>query len=130
MGSSHELINDSEDVIKGSGEDDPEVKKLLDDKVEKVAFHMRRIIDALGLDINDPNLRGTDKRVAKMYLEMFSGLQEAAEPRVTTFPNEEGYNEMVMVKDVPFYSGSQNRELPLWKDLLNRSRPYRTQRLL
>jgi len=116
VGSIHELVpvSESEDIVQGSGEEDPEVKKLLDDKIEKVAFHMRRIIDALGLDINDPNLRDTDKRVAKMYLEMFSGLQEAAEPRITTFPNEEGYNEMVMVKDVPFYSMCSHHFVPFY----------------
>ena len=69
-----------------------------------VAHHVRGILTALGLDLNDPNLAETDRRVAKMYSEMFHGLREGAEPKVTTFPNEEGYSHMVMEKDIPFYS--------------------------
>jgi GTP cyclohydrolase I len=49
-----------------------------------------------------------------MYLEMFSGLQEESEPRITTFPNDEGYNEMVMVKDIPFYSMCSHHFVPFY----------------
>ena len=38
----------------------------------------------------------TDLRVAKMYIEMFHGLKEGAEPRVTAFPNAEGYGSRPM----------------------------------
>ena len=65
-------------------------------KVREIAGHVRAIIEALGLDPSDPNLQETDERVAKMYLEMFHGLSEGAEPLVTVFPNEERYTAMVM----------------------------------
>ena len=52
---------------------------------------MRGILTELGLDLADPNLRETDRRVARMYLEMFAGLRAGARPKVTTFPNDEGY---------------------------------------
>lgn len=71
------------------------------EKIRVVARHMRAIIEALGLDPSDPNLKETDERVAKMYLEMFHGLAEGAEPKVTVFPNEERYTAMVMEKDIP-----------------------------
>ena len=59
--------------------DDPE-------KIERLAGHVRGLLDELGLDRRDPNLEDTDRRVAKMYLEMFHGLSEGSQPKVTTFP--------------------------------------------
>ncbi len=83
-------------------------------KVTEIAAHMRRIIEALGLDASDPNLDGTPERVAKMYLEMFHGLAEGAEPKVTCFPNDEHYTAMVMEKDIPFYSLCSHHFVPFY----------------
>src|SRR5215203_4826690 len=83
-------------------------------KVEKIAGHVRGILSALGLDLRDPNLAETDLRVAKMYIEMFHGLAEGAEPKVTTFPNEEGYSHMVMEKQIPFYSMCAHHLVPFY----------------
>jgi GTP cyclohydrolase I len=86
-----------------------------DEKVEKIRRHVRGIIDVLGLDPQaDPNLKDTDQRVAKMYLEMFSGLSEGAEPNITCFPNDEGYSAMVMEKDIPFYSLCAHHFVPFY----------------
>ena len=74
---------------------------------------MRGILTALDLDLADPNLAETDVRVAKMYLEMFDGLSESA-PKVTTFPNEEGYSHMVMEKQIPFYSMCAHHLVPFY----------------
>jgi len=82
--------------------------------VERIACHVRGILDALGLDLSDPNLAETDRRVARMYLEMFSGLAEGAEPKVTTFPNQEGYSHMVMEKRIPFYSLCAHHLVPFY----------------
>jgi GTP cyclohydrolase I len=83
-------------------------------KLDKVAYHVRGILTSLGLDLTDPNLAETDLRVAKMYLEMFHGLAEGAEPKVTTFPNEEGYSHMVMEKQIPFYSMCAHHLVPFY----------------
>ena len=83
-------------------------------KVIKVAGHVRAMLGELGLNLNDPNLRETDVRVAKMYLEMFHGLTEGAEPKVTVFPNDEGYSGMVMEKDIPFYSMCSHHLVPFY----------------
>ena len=83
-------------------------------KVETVALHVRGILEALGLDLKDPNLAETDLRVAKMYLEMFQGLAEGAEPKVTTFPNDEQYSHMVMEKQIPFYSMCAHHLVPFY----------------
>jgi GTP cyclohydrolase I len=85
-----------------------------DPRIGRIARHFRGIMAALGLDLEDPNLVGTDQRVARMYLEIFAGLQEDAEPSVTTFPNDEGYNQMVVVKDIPFYSMCAHHFLPFF----------------
>ena len=85
-----------------------------EERVERLATHVRAIIDELGLDRSDPNLAETDRRVAKLYLEMFHGLEEGAEPKVTTFPNEERYSAMVMEKQIPFYSMCSHHFVPFY----------------
>jgi len=84
------------------------------EKVRVIARHMRAIIETLGLDPSDPNLHETPERVGRMYLEMFHGLSEGAEPKVTVFPNEEKYTAMVMEKDIPFYSMCSHHFVPFY----------------
>lgn len=68
-----------------------------DPRIDSIAPHVREIIRILGLSPEtDPNLVDTDRRVAKMYLEIFSGLDEGTRPKLTTFPNDEHYTAMVM----------------------------------
>lgn len=83
-------------------------------QIDRIAEHVRAILGELHLDPDDPNLRHTDVRVAKLYLEMFHGLKEGSEPRVTTFPNEEHYSHMVMEKDIPFYSMCAHHLVPFY----------------
>jgi len=87
-----------------------------DDKatVSKMAEHIGAVLDLLHLDRHDPNLRETPERVARMYLEMFHGLTEGAEPEITMFPNEEGYSSMVMERDIPFYSMCAHHLVPFY----------------
>jgi GTP cyclohydrolase IA len=84
------------------------------DRIRDIASHFRTIIELLGLDLADPNLVETPERVAKMYLELFAGLSEGAEPRVTFFPNDERYTSMVMEKDIPFYSLCSHHFVPFY----------------
>jgi len=81
-------------------------------RLVRIAHHVRGILEALDLDPEDPNLRETDIRVAKMYAEMFHGLREGHEPRVTTFPNDEGYSGMVAEFKIPFYSMCAHHLVP------------------
>ena len=85
-----------------------------DARVDRIARHVRAIIEELNLDVTDPNLRDTDRRVAKMYLEMFQGLEDGTEPAVTTFPNDENYQHMVMERDIPFYSMCSHHFVPFY----------------
>ena len=75
------------------------------EKITKIESHFREIMLTLGLDLTDDSLRGTPKRVAKMYIEeIFSGLNPANEPKVALFENKYGYNEMLIEKNISFYS--------------------------
>lgn len=84
------------------------------ERVQRLARHVRALLEELGLDLSDPNLRETDVRVARMYLEMFHGLLEGAVPDVKTFPNDEGYSAMVMEKEIPFYSMCAHHLVPFY----------------
>ena len=84
-------------------------------KIAEIADHVRSIIEILGLDPEkDANLKDTHRRVAKMYLEMFAGLSEGAEPNITCFPNDENYSSMVMEKEIPFYSMCSHHFVPFY----------------
>ncbi len=86
-----------------------------DPRVARIAAHVREIIRILGLTPeSDANLVDTDQRVAKMYLDIFSGLDEGTRPRLTTFPNDERYTAMVMEKEIPFYSMCSHHFVPFY----------------
>jgi GTP cyclohydrolase I len=82
--------------------------------VSRIADHMSEVLAELNLDLEDPNYEGTPERIAKMYLEMFHGLFEGAEPKVTTFPNEEDYHHMVIEREIPFYSMCAHHFVPFY----------------
>ena len=82
--------------------------------VRNVAAHMAAILRELRLDLEDPNFAETPERVAKMYLEMFHGLREGSEPKVTTFPNDGHYHHMVIEREIPFYSMCAHHFVPFY----------------
>ncbi len=84
-----------------------------DPRIDRISAHVREILRILGLSPEtDPNLLDTDRRVAKMYLEIFAGLDEGKRPKLTTFPNAERYTAMVMEKEIPFYSMCAHHFVP------------------
>ncbi|HVS01510.1 MAG TPA: GTP cyclohydrolase I FolE [Thermoanaerobaculia bacterium] len=85
-----------------------------DARLARVSAHVRAMLEELGLDLTDPNLQHTDVRVARLYAEMFHGLEEGVRPRATTFPNDEGYRAMVMEKEIPFYSLCAHHLVPFY----------------
>jgi GTP cyclohydrolase I len=63
---------------------------------------------ALGVPLDTESLRGTPRRMARAYAELFT-------PRafsLTTFPNDEGYDELVLARDLPFHSVCEHHLLP------------------
>jgi GTP cyclohydrolase I len=93
--------------------EDAEQRPRIDAKARRVARAFRAVLEALELDLEDPNLAGTDLRVGRMFRELFAGL-ERPEPQLRTFPNREGYSEMVTVLDIPFYSVCAHHFLPFF----------------
>ena len=88
--------------------------ELAPSRVALVAERFRTVMEALGLDLEDPNLNGTPLRVARAYTELFSGLDPSNEPELRTFPNAEGYSRAVSVTDIPFHSLCAHHFLPFF----------------
>jgi len=83
-------------------------------KVEKITEHFKAIMEILGLDLTDDSLRGTPHRVAKMYVqEIFSGLNPKNKPDIKLFDNKYKYNEMLVEKDITFYSNCEHHFVPI-----------------
>src|SRR5262245_51487414 len=95
-------------------EEEPEPHHPLDPRTHRAAAKFAEFLDALGIDRSDPHLALTPARVARMYGELFAGLREGAEPELRTFPNAEGYSEMVAVTDIPFHSTCAHHFLPFF----------------
>src|SRR5487761_1085848 len=77
----------------------------------RIRAAVREIIIGVGEDPDREGLRDTPRRVADMYAEIFSGLrQDPADVLRVGF--EEGHQEMVIVKDIPFYSMCEHHFLP------------------
>ena len=85
-----------------------------DEKKEKIADLFKGIMDVLGLDLSDDSLKGTPKRVAKMYVEeIFSGLNPENKPKISLFENKYRYNQMLVEKDITFYSNCEHHFVPI-----------------
>ncbi|MFN4007196.1 MAG: GTP cyclohydrolase I FolE [Chitinophagaceae bacterium] len=86
-----------------------------DEKVAAIEKHFKAIMDVLGLDLSDDSLKGTPRRVAKMYVkEIFSGLNPANKPAIALFENKYKYNEMLVEKNISFYSNCEHHFVPIY----------------
>lgn len=84
-------------------------------KIELIEKHFREIMHVLGLDLTDDSLKGTPKRVAKMYIqEIFSGLDPKNKPDAKLFENKYKYNEMLVEKDITFFSNCEHHFVPIY----------------
>lgn len=85
------------------------------DKIKKIEFHFKEIMQTMGLDLTDDSLKGTPHRVAKMYIEeIFSGLNPANKPKIALFENKYQYNQMLVEKDIRFYSNCEHHFVPIF----------------
>ncbi len=93
----------------------PDAFKLSDaDKKQRIAILFEEIMDVMGLDLTDDSLKGTPKRVAKMYIdEIFSGLNPANKPKIALFDNKYQYNQMLVEKNITFYSNCEHHFVPI-----------------
>ena len=77
-------------------------------KIEKA---IKEILVAIGENPNRQGIKDTPKRVAKMYAELFAGLHKDPGKEISIFHNEE-HEEMIMVKNIPFYSMCEHHLVP------------------
>jgi GTP cyclohydrolase I len=83
------------------------VSKVAPDR-SKAQAGARTLLEALGVDLSAPDLEDTPRRIAAMYEELLT-----PKPfNLTTFPNDDGYDELVLSKDIPFTSLCAHHALP------------------
>jgi GTP cyclohydrolase I len=113
------LIEEMGDQHKASSVDTPmradAFEKTDDEKIAAIEPHFRAIMEILGMDLTDDSLRGTPQRVAKMYVkELFQGLNPANMPSMTLFENKFQYNEMLVEKNINFYTNCEHHFVPFF----------------
>ncbi len=109
IGDDHEFFNINTPMVKNAFD-------LSDDKkIEIIESHFQKIMETLGLDMSDDSLKGTPKRVAKMYVkEMFWGLNPDNKPVASHFKNKFKYTEMLIEKDINFYTNCEHHFVPFF----------------
>lgn len=85
-----------------------------DEKIQIIEHHFRAIMETLGLDLNDDSLKGTPKRVAKMFVsEIFSGLDPDNKPAISLFDNKYRYRQMLVERNITVKSFCEHHFLPI-----------------
>lgn len=85
-----------------------------DEKKKRISILFSEIMDVIGLDLTDDSLQGTPDRVAKMYIEeIFSGLDPKNKPKMALFENKYQYNQMLVEKNITFYSNCEHHFVPI-----------------
>ena len=79
-----------------------------EDKIEAL---FKEILNEIGIEEDSEVFKNTPKRIARSYKEIFAGMDDGNEPRITLFKNP-GYNDILSLKDIPFYSMCEHHLLP------------------
>ena len=86
-----------------------------EEKINQIEHHFHQIMQIMGLNMEDESLSGTPRRVAKMYInELFSGLDPLHKPHPTLFSNHYDYNQMLVEKNITFYSTCEHHFVPIF----------------
>ncbi len=84
------------------------------EKIKSIQKDFYNILHTLGMDMTDDSLKGTPKRVAKMFVnEIFGGLNLMNKPKLSTFENNYKYGEMLVEKNITVYSTCEHHLLPI-----------------
>lgn len=81
---------------------------------ERIEKAIKELLYAVGEDPEREGLVGTPKRMARMYEEIFSGLEEDPREHLKVFFEAEHHEELVLVKDIPFYSVCEHHLVPFF----------------
>jgi GTP cyclohydrolase I len=82
----------------------------------RIENSVRSILNEFEIDKKSEMYRNTPKRVAMLYMEIFSGLAKTSEPRLTLFDNP-GYRDILAIKRIPFYSLCAHHLLPIFGEV-------------
>jgi GTP cyclohydrolase I len=83
-------------------------------KVRMISNHFAEIMKIMGLDLNEPGLKDTPGRIARMYVkELFQGLNSPAEPSITLFEDKNTYNKLTIQKNIAVRSICEKYFLPI-----------------
>lgn len=81
--------------------------------IKKAENAIYQLLEAIGENPEREGLKDTPKRIAKMYEEMFSGLKKDAKEAFTAVFTE-AYDDLVLVKDIPFFSMCEHHLVPFY----------------
>ncbi|MCK8828378.1 GTP cyclohydrolase I FolE [Natroniella acetigena] len=81
---------------------------------KKIEDAVRDILEAIGEDPEREGLRNTPERVAKMYGEIFSGVKKDPKEMLELHFEDENYEELVLLKDISFYSICEHHLIPFF----------------
>ncbi|MBT6252244.1 MAG: GTP cyclohydrolase I FolE [Flavobacteriaceae bacterium] len=85
-----------------------------EEKMARIEKDVANILETLGMDMSDDSLKGTPKRVAKMFVqEVFGGLNPVRSPKLSTFENKYKYGHMLVEKNITLYSTCEHHLLPI-----------------
>lgn len=85
-----------------------------EEKIANIQGHFGKIMEELGLDLTDESLSGTPYRFAKMYVkELFYGLNPKNKPKLSVFPNNYGYQKMLIEHNITIDSSCEHHFLPI-----------------
>jgi GTP cyclohydrolase I len=85
-----------------------------EEKKQQISYLFAEIMKVMGLDLSDDSLKGTPERVAKLYIdEIFSGLNPENKPKMALFDNKYQYNQMLVEKNITFYSNCEHHFVPI-----------------
>ena len=85
-----------------------------DEKMASIEGDVANILQTLGMDLTDDSIKGTPRRVAKMFVkEIFGGLNPKRKPKPSTFDNNYKYGEMLVEKNITVYSTCEHHLLPI-----------------
>ncbi len=113
--SGHTLLASAENLLPVFPEEYEQTEILTGDeqqvaRIERAIFDL---LDAFNVNWDDPNYTDTPKRVAKAYVEYWAaGYARHAEDEITVFPNTHGSDDLVLVKDMKFYSTCSHHLAP------------------
>lgn len=81
---------------------------------ERIENAVREILYAIGENPDREGIVDTPKRIARMFEEIFSGIDEDPAKHLEVYFQEEKYEELVLVKDIPFYSVCEHHLVPFF----------------